>query len=448
VQKTRAQEQLTQNWVTIILAVLSIIQGLAFNNLVIQFPDIYQDWRVSHDLRVVIHFLLSFVLLLRIFQTYLTAALDYNPWVPNFFDIFIIFVVGALEYFLFSTLKVSAAFGIVQFHSRLSIIALFGIIGYLLAILRIQETLFPHYRDYVREVRLQIANILGVVVVLAVSLVIIFFPKMSGRKQILLATVSIVALISNVLLSLRMTFATRIDQATDTASLTVSDGRNIPAQNNRIDVFFKIPERENAAELTELFAENFVYFYSAMFDASSRLTKKILSRILLINRGKHPLGYKAFHVACEPTSGKIVGLCMLKVERSNRPFRSFVGTLGSALVLLLHLGVVGLIRTIQNIRQLGPLMPSIETGELRIVYIAVSQLAQRHGIGMQILEFAEGTARGLGKGLLSLEVREANMKARQFFRDAGFTEDTIFKCEGDRVLNQGNRIRMVKRLPP
>lgn len=128
--RTRAQEQLITNWVAIVLAVVSIIQGFAFNDLVIRFLPIYQYSRTTGDVHVLVHYVLSFVLLLRVFQTYLTAALDYNPWTPRLFDVLIIFIVGAIEYFIFSALVVPA-FDVFRFHRRFSLIALAAVIGYL-----------------------------------------------------------------------------------------------------------------------------------------------------------------------------------------------------------------------------------------------------------------------------------------------------------------------------
>ena len=351
--KTRAQEQLLTNWVAIILAVLSIIQGLAFNNLVVQFPDIYQFARTNGDVRVLIHFGLCFVLLLRIFQTYVTAALDYNPWFPNFFDVLVIFIVGALEYFLFSTLKVPATFSATQFHARLSLISVLGIFGYLAALIRLREDLYPAYREYAREVRLQVINILGVTFVLAISVLVMVFPNMKSGTQIGLVSSAIATLALNMLFSLKMTFYGTHE---DITSVARDPGLiDLPAglDPKKIEVFFKVPERQDVAEFVNLFAEHFGYFYSAIFDTSRRLTRKILKRLLLVNRGNHALGYKAFFVVCEQTSGRILGFFMVSAKESNGRGKTILGFLGALISVLFRLGFVGLFEIVPQSAQTG-----------------------------------------------------------------------------------------------
>lgn len=440
--KTRAQQELFTNWVAIILAVLSIIQGLAFNNLVVQFPDIYQYWRTTGDIRVLIHFVLCFVLLLRIFQTYLTAALDYNPWTPNLFDVLIIFVVGALEYFLFSTLKSLAAFNTVQFQSRLSLISILGIVGYLAALLRIREELFPSYEEYSKEVRLQVINMVGVLVVLCISVLVIAFPAMDVRTQLVLASISIMVLTANVLFSLRITFSGHREEMI-VFSGAKADSPGSDADEKETDVFFKVPEREDVHELVQIFVDHFGYFYSAIFDSSIRLTQRILKTILLVNRGDHPLGYKAFYIACDQKSACILGFFMLATKESNRKGKTILGFLRSLLVVFFQMGFVGLLRTKRNMRILGPFIPAPEPNEMRIAYFAVAPESRRHGVGKQMMVFIRDMAGRSDKQLITLEVRETNVGAQQFFKSVGFIETLIIKSDGDAILNQGYRIRMV-----
>lgn len=444
--KTRAQEQLLTNWVAIILAVLSIIQGLAFNNLVVQFPDIYQFARTTGDVRVVVHFGLCFVLLLRIFQTYVTAALDYNPWFPNFFDVLIIFIVGALEYFLFSTLKVPATFSATQFHARLTVISVLGIVGYLGALIRLREDLYPAYREYAREVRLQVINILGVTLVLGVSVLVMVFPGMNVRTQIGLVSIAIATLVVNTLLSLKTTFYGSHEEITPVA--TGSAPTQLPASlgTKKMDVFFKVPEREDAAEFANLFVEHFGYFYSAIFDTSQRLTRKILKRLLVVNRGNHALGYKAFFVACEQASGRMLGFFMVSTKESNGRGKTILGFLGALVTVLFEIGLVGLLRSYRNLRKLGSLVPTTAPDEMRVVYFAVAPDSRRRGVGKQMLLFIESMARSLHKRSVTLEVRETNLGAQLFFKAAGFQEDLIIKSPGDAMLELGHRIRMTTRV--
>lgn len=444
--KTRAQQQLLTNWVAIILAVLSIIQGLAFNNLVVQFPDIYLYWQTTGDIKVLIHFCLSFVLLLRIFQTYLTAALDYNPWFPNFFDVLLIFIVGALEYFLFSTLKSLGAFNVTQFHSRLCLISVLGMFGYLLALFRVREDHFPSYKDYRRDVRLQVLNITGVALILSVSVLFLVFPTIGNRKQIALALVSTLVLTANILFSLRITFSALREGVTILPTVKAEQPR-VDTDGNETDLFFKIPEREDVRELAQIFADQFGYFYSAIFDTSSHLTQRMLKAILLVNGGRHSLGYKAFHVACDQKSGRILGFFMLATKESSATSKNILGFLGTLLVVLFQLGFVGLVRVRRNMRKLGPFVPAPKLNEMRVVYFAVAADSRRRGVGRQMLVFIKDTAARVAKESISLEVRENNTRAQQFFKANGFTASSIIRSEGDKLLSQGYRILMIANVP-
>src|SRR5215469_11498679 len=148
----RAKRRLLANWVDIVLTVISIIQGLAFNDLVILFPPIYEYTVRTGQPIVLVHFLLSLALLLRVFQTYVTAALDYDDWQPSFVDVLIIFAVGFVEYFIFAGLTVPR-FDVVNFYERLSIAAFLAFAGYIQAYLHLKEEAFPSFQEYRRELR-------------------------------------------------------------------------------------------------------------------------------------------------------------------------------------------------------------------------------------------------------------------------------------------------------
>jgi ribosomal protein S18 acetylase RimI-like enzyme/uncharacterized membrane protein len=437
-----AQEQLNINWVGIVVEVLSIIQGLAFNDLVSRFPEIYEHWRTTGDYLLIAHFLLSFILLLRIFQTYLTAALDYNLWTPRLFDVLVIFIIGSLEYFVFSSLTVEN-FDVSRFHQRLSLISLFGIIGYVNAIRRVKEETFSSYRDYIKDMQLQAANIAGVLVVLAASTLIVIFPQMSVISKTLLALTTAMVLGFNIYYSLKNTFATRVQIPTSQADVAVETAARSNNTIAEIEVIIRQAEREDVLELCDHFIRHFGYYYTAIFDTSIRLAKRIIKRILLANWGRHAFGYREFNVACDNETGSIVGLCMLKTKQSSYSFSIVAGVFFSALVVLWYIGIVGFIRTIRNLRTHKPAMPPIAADELRIVYIAVNSQAQRRKIGSQIVDYAFAIARSRKKRVVTLEVREANKSARQFFKLQGFVESEIVKAPGDDILELGARVRMV-----
>lgn len=203
--KARTHQQLFTNWVTIVIGAVFLIQGLVLSELMTRLRPVYDNFNGSIDgFNVVVHTFLCLVLALRFIQTYVIAAVDYNPWKPSLFDVLLIFIAGAVEYVLFLTIVPN--FDAAIFHRRLIIIAFIAIFGYLGALYRLDEDLFPNRRDYIREVRLQVVNIAGLVVGLITSFIIITQPNLAHGGQMLLVSIASVALILNMYHSIRITF--------------------------------------------------------------------------------------------------------------------------------------------------------------------------------------------------------------------------------------------------
>jgi ribosomal protein S18 acetylase RimI-like enzyme len=267
------------------------------------------------------------------------------------------------------------------------------------------------------------------------------FPGMSNRTQAALALISSLVLTANILFSLRITFASHRYEET-TLSRAKPDGPKVDVDEKGTEIFFRIPEREDVRQLLEIFVDHFGYFYSAIFDTSLQLTRTILKTILVVNGGSDSLGYKTFHLACDQKSGHILGFFVLATKESSARSKNLLGFLGSLLVVLFQLGIVGLIRVWRNARHLGPFLPSPEPNEMRIVYFAVLPNSRRHGVGKQMMVFIKDIAARLNKQSLTLEVRETNIGGQQFFKSAGFIETSIIRSDGDAILNQGCRILM------
>jgi hypothetical protein len=207
---TRAKIRLKENWINIVLTFISIIQGLAFVNLVEYFPFslvqmIFTGALTTGILLYFVHFLICVLILLRITQTYISAALDYMDWDARIEYIFCIFVWGALEYFLFSTLNFDN-FDVKTFHSRLLIVNFQGLLSYMLVIIRLNKDYFKD--EYKQEVKLQIINILGVFIPLIISILIIFIiPVHYESVYIVLCVLISVILVYNIWNSLHVTFS-------------------------------------------------------------------------------------------------------------------------------------------------------------------------------------------------------------------------------------------------
>jgi hypothetical protein len=91
------------------LTVLGIIQGLALNQLADKMMrGSYAD-ALPGNRWLWLHFALCMLILIRVFQTYLLAALDYTGWRTSFHDALFIFAAGLLQYWVFDALEQSAA---------------------------------------------------------------------------------------------------------------------------------------------------------------------------------------------------------------------------------------------------------------------------------------------------------------------------------------------------
>ncbi len=104
-----ARERFKTDFTQIMLTVLGIIQGLALNQLADKMMrGSYAD-ALPGNRWLWLHFALCMLILIRVFQTYLLAALDYTGWRTSFYDALFIFAAGLLQYWVFDALEQSAA---------------------------------------------------------------------------------------------------------------------------------------------------------------------------------------------------------------------------------------------------------------------------------------------------------------------------------------------------
>lgn len=425
---SRAQKRLFENWVGIVLTVVSIIQGLAFNDLAAKLPDIYSFTVRTNNYAPLAHFIVCFVVLLRLFQTYVTAALHYEEWDVNIFDLILIFIIGEAEYFLFSTLD-APSFEIKAFHARLSIISTLGTIGYLSVIFRLKRARSSNH-EYEREIKLQLINISGTAIVQLISIFIIFTNAMSDFVYALLATVQSVVLIFNTFYSIKTTFYS-------------TEKEKIP----KVKVIIKPAERKDVDDILDLVMKYFSYIFLYLFD-NNKKTTTILKDILIAGKGDHFWGYRSFYLAFDEKDGRCVGMIMIDSESSPiRRYARFLYTLVIFVkVVLFRLGPTGLIRSLKKLRSASALTPAKDPNEIHIVYIATAQSYQRSGVGKQMIDFALSLAKKQGKDSITLDVRESNQEAHQFFKRQGFFDYSTIDSELDLALGNGRRIHMKKKV--
>jgi ribosomal protein S18 acetylase RimI-like enzyme len=440
---SRAHRNFQSNWIPILLAVISIIQGLAFNDLAIRLQVVLDYTIDSRDLVPAAHFVLAFILLLRIFQTYVTAALDYDEWTTNFPDVLLIFVIGLLEYHVFSSLTVPS-FYVVQFHKRMSIISVLALIGYVRAFGSLKETMFTTYLDYARERRLQAVNIGGIAVILSMSSLILFTRPLPNLFYAIIGFLASAVLASNIGYSLNVTFSTKLD------TTLISHGHlgaiTEKPENRSGHIKVRPARREDVITLARLMSEHFGYVYSAVFDTSPRLTESMLLNLLRAANGRIPdYGFRSFQVACRSGSPEVLGLLKCSYSKSSRAATFY--WLFVPVIVLYKLGLTGLVRTLLNWRVVRDMVPEINPDELYIQYIAVSAQFQKIGVGSRLIERALEFGAELGKSEAALDVREPNQVARKFFRGHGFREDMVIKRSSDSVLGMGPTIRMGRVIP-
>lgn len=440
---SRAHRNFQSNWTAILLAVISIIQGLAFNDLAGRLQTILDYTFATHDLIPAAHFLFSFILLLRIFQTYVTAALDYDEWTANFPDILLIFVIGLLEYHVFSSLTVPGFF-VKEFHKRISIVSVLALIGYIRAYASLKEPMFGTYEAYRRELRLQAVNVGGIVAVLSISMVVVLTHSLPNIIYSMVGTLAAAILAFNIGYSLKITFSTRIDTTAISQDATVIIGAQLKNKFDKIEV--RQARRGDVLALAQIMSVYFGYIYSATFDTSPRMTGKILLSLLKAASGRIPnFGYRSFQVACSGDSLEVLGLLKCTYTTPINAARTY--SLLTPAIILYHLGLTGLVRTWRNWRVLRDTVPEISSNELYVQYIAVNEQFQKSGVGGQLIGYARELCARLGKTKVILDVREPNMSAREFFRSQGFHEDLLINRRSDQVLGKGSTIRMGHSLP-
>ncbi|MEA2494793.1 MAG: hypothetical protein QOJ29_2704 [Thermoleophilaceae bacterium] len=190
-------DNLRINWVAIVLAIVSIIQGLALARLAETMDGLHQAAQWSA-------FTLAFFVVVRVFQTYVAAAVDYSDWTPNLLDLVLIFGVGLVQFQLISGLQ-DAPFHGDRTERWTCVIGALGLIGHASAYARIRVR--PQQK-WEAERRLQLINMAGSAVV-ALTAIPILAVMVSEAWLVALPLVQALAIAVNVHLSLASSMAHR-----------------------------------------------------------------------------------------------------------------------------------------------------------------------------------------------------------------------------------------------
>ena len=434
--KTVAGTRFFNKWVEIVLAVISIVQGLAFSDLAQRLPAIFDYAINQHDYVIAVYYAYCFAILLRVFQTYVLAALDYEEWSVSFGDVFVIFVIGSIEYVIFSTLTIPK-FNPLAFHSRVIWLSGLGIVAYLLTLARLRRKQFPLASLYSSEVSLQRINICGGLIMFAASAIVLWTKN--PRLFLGAGIVGAVTPLLNIWISLKKTLSLRV-QIVSLHSLQAPDIKTTIAPR---PYTVRPAMVSDISEIANLLSKEFYYVYEALFETSPALTSELLTKLLVANAGKHNLGYKSFFVSVTPEEQRVAGI-MLLTPAKKYGLREAIAMFRFLLTLLRYLGLPRVFRVLGNLRMLSTIVPISESGETSVAYIAVVPELRRQTVASSLLRFALAYAEGTGSHTVVAEIRDTNEAGRLLFRQNGFIEVAELKSASDSLLTRGPRV-LVKR---
>jgi ribosomal protein S18 acetylase RimI-like enzyme len=263
---------------------------------------------------------------------------------------------------------------------------------------------------------------------------------MPNMVYVLIGTAAAAVLAFNMSYSIRVTFPPKLNISATVCDAVALAGEKSQTRNSNILV--RQSQRGDEPALARLISDNFGYIFSAVFDTSPRMTKKILLSMLRAANGRIPnFGFRSFEVACDGNSAEVLGL--LNSACSKPLSTALVYWPLIPAIILYHLGLYGLIRSWNNWNVIRDTVPEFAPDELYIQYIAVNTQFQGIGIGSRLLSRVYELCISAEKTKVVLDVRESNQKARDFFRSQGFREDMLISRFSDQVLGKGQTIRMV-----
>jgi hypothetical protein len=206
----RAPDKLQREFFDIVLAVLGIIQGLSLNQLAEKFARGENAIVNSDSILVYADFAFCFLILVRIFQTYLLAALDYSGWKASFYDIVSIFLVGILEYWIFESLEKSQIMNHNLLHFRAAVLLVIATLSHLIAFSRILWSTKTGIRGQTKryhEAKLQVVNCMfsatGACICISSSIL-----ERTAHTAFFVSLFLCILVASNIAISVSMTFGT------------------------------------------------------------------------------------------------------------------------------------------------------------------------------------------------------------------------------------------------
>jgi hypothetical protein len=129
------QGKLAKEFKNLTIALVTLIQGLAFNDLATKLVSIIENF----DILEFSGFILCFAILIRVTETYVLAGIQYDEdWDSQAIDLLLIFIIGFVEYALFSCIAPGNS-NFVKFNYILATFSAIGSLTYYRVLVKIRN---------------------------------------------------------------------------------------------------------------------------------------------------------------------------------------------------------------------------------------------------------------------------------------------------------------------
>lgn len=129
------QRKLAKEFKNLTIALVTLIQGLAFNDLATKLVSIIEKFNILEFSG----FILCFAILIRVTETYVLAGIQYDEdWDSQTIDLLLIFIIGFVEYALFSCITPGNS-NFVKFNYILATFSAIGSLTYYRVLIKIRN---------------------------------------------------------------------------------------------------------------------------------------------------------------------------------------------------------------------------------------------------------------------------------------------------------------------
>jgi len=439
--------KIKENKLSLLMFILSLIQGMAFTRLVELTINILRGSGFNLEtLNIAIHAILCFLIIIRLFETVFLGFLEYDEVVTSFYEVIMIFLIGAFEYWVIDSLS---GFNPYVFYFRITILSIVSLVGYTIAMIKIsgkknRRKIFRDLSSFRRELKLHVVNITVPTILFVISILITNGVFTNVYSLVIIAGVISILVIINILVSWVMTLkGPDFIIPWDYNPIIETPGENIISEQLNGNILIKEAAKSDILRISELYLSMFSYVFRDIFETSDKIILKILAKIFLLNGGRSFYGYKNIRLARDSENNTIAGFVAISDSRSKKFVKNIPLGLVTIFQVFYFTGLWGVFRLIRNSWRNRKANPSIKESELYISYIGVLPEFRRIGIARKLLYYTEQIAISNKKTSVSLDVREDNLSAINLFLSQGFKE--MSKID-DGAFHKSKKIRLSKEI--